>query len=82
VAESILELNIYPNPNGGQFHIEKQITAAIQIQLFDCWGRELLTRELHALVEEIQMEDLPDGVYYLKVQGESNQIVKKIIKSN
>jgi hypothetical protein len=77
--------NIYPNPAEGRAQVDfvSEVQDHVQIQLMDMQGRvirqlyagEVAERELHSF--ELDGDELPGGVYLLKVAGESQQQVLK-----
>lgn len=72
------ELKIYPNPSNGFFTVasEKQLSN-IEFELIDLFGRKLKTGTLNGLNSVIDINDLPDGIYLLRLE---NFTLQKIIK--
>ncbi len=77
--------NIYPNPAEGHAQVDfvSEVQDHVQIQMLDLNGRvirqlyegEVAERELYSF--ELDGNELPAGVYLLKVEGESQQQVRK-----
>lgn len=72
------KLKIYPNPSNGFFTVasEKQLSN-IEFELIDLFGRKLKTGTLNGLNSVIDINDLPDGIYLLRLE---NFTLQKIIK--
>ena len=75
-------INIYPNPTTGQLKIAISDNSISDFRLFDVMGR-LLKSEIVNLKSEIAIDisDLANGVYYLKITDEKNRVIfRKIVK--
>lgn len=70
-------INIYPNPSNTSFTI--QLTQASVVQVFDVNGALLLLENTNggALVFG---ENLPAGIYFVKIQNGNSTNVKKVVK--
>ena len=79
-GEGISELNssvdIYPNPAKDQLFIETA-TEIEEVSVYDIYGREQLAVRSQ---QSINVSELSDGVYFVKVKSENNEIVKRFIK--
>jgi hypothetical protein len=82
--EITLSMLVYPNPttnlvnlNVGNFNFEN-----LQFYLIDITGKQLQSQKISEIETQIQMENLPQAVYFLNVLG-NNKILKsfKIIKN-
>ncbi len=78
-------LNIFPNPNTGEFIIEMNITKAtdLEIKLLDVIGKviyeEKLNKYVGAYQKSIYVGDISKGIYNLQLLGGEGIINKKII---
>ena len=75
-------LNIYPNPATNQFSItfEKNIKNGF-LEIFSVDGRcvkSLMLLNNQSLVD-VNINDLTNGIYYVKVSSESGEIVRKLM---
>ena len=73
---------IYPNPANHTVNI--LLTANAYVQLFDVDGREVSPGRLFNANEkqEMNIENLANGVYFIKATSESASIIKKVIVKN
>ena len=85
-TESLLTLKVYPNPTSDFLNIEitPVDTGRINIELFNSSGAKVLKKIIgYQPVYQVNLSDMPSGVYLLKVSFTSNdQFFKteKIIK--
>lgn len=74
------QLLIYPNPGDGRFTIlfnEPPVNATLR--LFDLRGTMLLEQKADASTTELDARQLPDGLYFLRLESESAPMIKKLI---
>lgn len=79
--ELLNEIKIYPNPASDLLSIGNlDITENNFISLIDVHGKEVLKKESYNREEfDINIIDLPKGVYFVKIQNVKGVIIKKII---
>lgn len=71
--------NIYPNPNTGSFIIETGNNAIKNINVFDVTGRTVYTNVSDESSILVDINNLTNGIYYVKVNtSESNHVIKII----
>jgi hypothetical protein len=70
------ELSIYPNPVEDKLLIETSLFME-RLQVFDMNGRSLKTFE-HP--KEIDVSNLPQGIYFLKIKTDGKEFNKKFVK--
>ncbi len=75
-------VSVYPNPAINIFHlsINNWQSKKMQIEIFDVLGESIYKSEIHKSEEEINVSNLPSGVYYLKIYSEGKSAVKKFVK--
>ncbi len=75
------EVRLYPNPTAEHFTLEiPEYEEATQVIISDAQGRIIDTRSIYSSINEIETNDLPNGMYYVKVQqGERSKILKLVI---
>jgi hypothetical protein len=79
-------VKIYPNPFDLAFYIDLAETESesdhFSIVLFDMSGRVVFAQDISMGTNEILTEDIPDGIYFLKLFDAKSNLLKsvKIIK--
>ena len=74
IDESIL----YPNPATGRLYIKNNRNTNATIMIFDLQGKQVLTRQIDS--ESIDISNLRQGIYVVKVMCPENIMITKIIK--
>jgi hypothetical protein len=81
------DLKIYPNPTSGQFTIEftANETAVVLVEIVNgigqqVWKSEELVPTNGTFTLDKDLTELPEGIYYCRIQTENKTITKKIIK--
>ena len=82
IIENNISLDIYPNPVDDKLYIETQtLTQTLTIEIYDIYGRR---QQLSAVNSQqtltIDLSDLKSGIYFVKINTEKGNIVKRIIK--
>ncbi|MBK8329467.1 MAG: T9SS type A sorting domain-containing protein [Bacteroidetes bacterium] len=73
------EIILYPNPTSGMIHITHD-TKVTEILVFDMVGKLLIQHHCESeTISDIDLSQLPNGVYHVKVKG-YNSI--KVVKNN
>ena len=79
-GEGISELNssvsVYPNPVKDQLFVETEM-AVEEISVYDVFGRQMTTVYDQ---QTVNVSELSNGVYFVKVKSENNEVVKRFIK--
>ncbi len=72
---------LYPNPTNSKVHILiEDETKNYQLSLLDMVGKNLKQGTINKKMTTLNLEELPKGVYFLKITDETNVFIKKIIK--
>jgi uncharacterized repeat protein (TIGR01451 family) len=72
---------IYPNPAGMKFNIESSNLNMESVHMFDVFGKKVFEQNLCKQKIEVDMSSYPDGIYFIVIRDEKNNLVKrKIIK--
>ena len=75
VQENGKEIKIYPNPAKGTLHIEgKDI---LHVELFNIVGQKVLS--INSDFEAIKLDQLPDGLYFVRLQSKQGEHNLKIL---
>lgn len=78
--ENALLMKIYPNPVSERFTIDNGKEIMKEMRLYDVVGKEVKRYEINDTNTEVNISDLPSGIYLLQVQTESTRITKRIVK--
>lgn len=81
---SILEkqknnISIFPNPTNNTFTIKGQAANSL-LTLLNVAGKIMLTKQLSAKEENIDISNLANGIYFANITGQMSPIVIKIVK--
>jgi hypothetical protein len=81
--EDVQSVNIYPNPTHGRLNIDFfNFTEDADIYIFNFQGQELFRTSNHnRLAMEINIENLPDGIYLIIIKSDDQIISGKLVKS-
>jgi len=74
-------IKIYPNPNAGTFVLEGARLYS-DINIYDLTGRNVFEKKQVFSKEEIILDHLHDGIYYLKVKDTNGQTILKFVIQN
>jgi hypothetical protein len=74
-------VNVYPNPVNDMLYIETE-TEIEEVVIYDVYGRvqNLRNSETQKLRNSIDLSELKSGIYFVKINTEKGNIVKRIIK--
>ena len=81
------EISIYPNPSTGNFNlnISNVNTASVDVEITDVSGKVILSNAYNtnngSVNESINISNVDDGVYIVRVNG-GQSMVKRIVISN
>ena len=85
--ENSSEISIYPNPSTGNFNlnISNVNTASVDVEITDISGKVIHSNAYNtnngSVNESINISNVDDGVYIVRVNG-GQSIVKRIVISN
>lgn len=75
-------IRFYPNPVKDKFVIESPITTGnSQVSIFNVEGRKFSEHKISGDTREVDVSDLPAGIYIIKLINEEKIITGKIIKN-
>ena len=69
---------VYPNPTNGVLFVETQNFASLQNQTYritNLMGQTLLTGQITAETQQINVSSLPQGMYFITIAGETRKFV-------
>ncbi len=85
VISSTAEVRLYPNPTNSSIQLEFEAveTADLQLELIDKMGRQVYTETINTQnglnQHRIGLEELPSGVYFVKIQDGNQVHTKKLM---
>ena len=82
--ENSADILVYPNPTTGELKVESGewrigTPSKVEVEVFDIYGKRQ-SHVPHVTCNEINISDLPTGIYFVKITTEKQIITKKIIK--
>jgi len=78
---AISNITIYPNPTTGVLRIENGELRIINVEIFDVLGQKVLSPMSSMSPETvIDISHLTAGLYFLKINTEVGQVIKKVLK--
>jgi hypothetical protein len=76
---------VYPNPSKNIFNIDlskaNSQSEALEVQLYSTYGNLILKRRLINPLEQIDLSNYADGLYYLRLSLGEKVSVEKLIKN-
>ena len=79
-TENLLNTNIeiYPTPTRNNLFING-LESPAKAMLFAANGQEVLSTNLNEFDNELNLQALPNGVYFLSLRNDSGQIIRKVV---
>ena len=72
-------VNVYPNPTVSRLFINTSRNNELKIaSLYDLAGKKILTKTQN--LQEINLQGLQNGIYFLRLENETGYVIKKVIK--
>lgn len=72
------DIRLYPNPAKDQFWVESPALIR-QVSLVNVVGKEVLTQQEGSERVSIQLGEVPEGVYFLKIKTAKQEIWKRVL---
>ena len=73
-------IKIYPNPFQNKVIIAFDESIDAELKVFDVNGRLLKDQKLNATENNIDMSNLPSGLYLFQITSDSKTMIQKVIK--
>ncbi len=77
-----IDASVYPNPTNGVFflNIESQFSETFEVKIVNLIGQRVDVRQVETNQQiQFDLSGLPRGVYFVKIDVDQQQIVKRII---
>lgn len=75
---SSLQINVYPNPNNGIFSISNEVKIS-EIILMNMLGEKIYSSQINSDKANINLKNIPKGIYFIQIVSETNRITNKKI---
>lgn len=72
---------IYPNPASQNIHVQST-DMILEIEVYDLSGKLLIHINSGNFSESIDLSDISEGIYFLKMRTDKQTFIQKIIKNN
>ncbi|MBL7933976.1 MAG: T9SS type A sorting domain-containing protein [Bacteroidia bacterium] len=73
-------LSVYPNPTNSEVNVELNNASVKSIQVLDLTGRVISTVNSDSQVTKVNMSNLANGVYYVRISTDNATSVVKVVK--
>lgn len=80
IIEEQMQIKVYPNPTTSLVNIVKNDDLEIRILVIDNLGRVLISKESSDSITQIDLSEIPSGIYYLSINNGKQKTTQKIIK--
>jgi hypothetical protein len=79
------EVKLYPNPVTETLNVELEAASfnnAMTVEVLDVTGRSIKTQSFSSENAQINVSELPQGVFFVRVQSGSNSAIKRFVRAN
>lgn len=73
-------VNVFPNPFTNQLNLTNASGNTLNVSLSDISGKEILNNEVNTELYSLDTDQIPAGVYFLKISSNKENKVYKLIK--
>lgn len=78
-------IQVYPNPSNGMFYLKAAgVNDSVQYSLMEATGRTIMANKMAIFDkggnESIDLQNLPSGIYWLKIKVSENLVWKRLVK--
>lgn len=81
LPQSTIEVNVYPNPSKGLFFIAMEpVYSKVDIEVFNMQGQNVFTTNTHNAELQIDLSDLSEGLYLMRVSSDRGTAIQKLVK--
>ena len=79
-ARAEQQIKLYPMPVDDQLYLDLGSSYHIELEVQDITGRMWISKEVHGSLYKLDMKNLPDGFYILRLRTKVGYIHKKVLK--
>ena len=76
-----MEIKVYPNPTNGILFVQTLRATSLQAEtkyfITNVTGQTLLSGHITDETQQIDVSELADGMYFVRIQGDEEFIIKK-----
>lgn len=80
IANSEMNLSFYPNPAKNQVYINSKYLNGGLLEIYNSNGQILMTNNSTSNQISLDISNLPNGIFFVKVSNQKESVVKKLIK--
>ncbi len=75
-----MEIKVYPNPTNGILFVETRLIASLPAEyiITNMTGQTLLSGHITDETQQIDVSDLAEGMYFVRIQSDEGVIMKKV----
>jgi alpha-tubulin suppressor-like RCC1 family protein len=73
-------VHVYPNPTTDLIQVNANGTKVHGASIFDLSGKLVINKVLNSSIATLNLEQLPVGIYHMKLETEAGVVVEKIVK--
>ena len=77
INPAVADVKLYPNPGITSLSITSTLPSVNTLSIFNLLGEQLLSKNYNTNKVTLDVRDLPNGIYVIKV---NDMVVKKFIK--
>ena len=81
-ANEIPNVRLYPNPTDGNLFLAVPKGAQYTVTLFDVQGKKLVTKQFNSELFSLNMDQLPSGVYIVRINTADKSMTRQVILNN
>ena len=70
---------IFPNPSSGM-HIKVNIPEQTEFAVYNALGKKVLTKQLEQGLQQLDVSDLPAGLYFAWIEAEGKKQMKRFVR--
>ena len=74
------KFNIYPNPGSGSYIVNTGLDGNYLVEVFNSYGAKVKSVSFKGKVQEVNIENLTNGMYTFTIKGDAGNYIQKIIK--